>query len=127
MNVKFQHQAAEEDLVRLRDLSPSEPNVVLLLGQVYRLLGKASLATRMLVVARDLDPKNAPKLEKLLGASTRNRPGGPGGTGAVAATTTTSTGTGGGERGRSATVGGGDMSVEGAGSSVDESMDASMD
>jgi hypothetical protein len=129
-------QAAEDDLVRLRDLSPSEPNVVLLLGQVYRLLGKASMATRMLTVARDLDPKNAPKLEKLLlGGSTRNRPGGPsgpGGAGAVTAATaataatTAGTGTGTGTGGRS-TAAGGDMSVEGPGSSVDESMDASME
>lgn len=75
------------------------------------------MATRMLAVARDLDPKNAPKLAKLLEGTARTRPGGTGVTGAVAAISA---------GGRSAVVGG-DTSVEGPSSSVDESMDASMD
>jgi hypothetical protein len=53
-------------LVQLCDLSPSEPNVVLLLGKVLRLQGKTTQATRVLAVARDLDPRNAPKIAKLV-------------------------------------------------------------
>ena len=64
-------QAAEDDLVRLCDLSPSEPNVVLLLGKVLRLQGKMTEASRVLAVARDLDPRSAPKIAKLV---EENRP-----------------------------------------------------
>ncbi|KAG8787812.1 anaphase-promoting complex subunit cdc27 [Serendipita sp. 397] len=96
------YAAAEEDLVRLCDLSPSEPNVVLLLGKVYHLQGKKEDATRVLAVARDLDPRNAPKIEKLVEESTRERE--------AAAT----------EEG----IGGGETSVEGASESA---LDVSME
>lgn len=66
-------EAAEEDLVRLCDLSPSEPNVVLLLGKVYHLQGKTTEATRILATARDLDPRNAPRIAKLVDEAARSR------------------------------------------------------
>ena len=67
------NQAAEEDLVRLCDLSPSEPNVVLLLGKVYHLQGKTTEATRILATARDLDPRNAPRIAKLVEEAAQSR------------------------------------------------------
>jgi hypothetical protein len=84
-------QAAEEDLVRLRDLSPSEPNVVLLLGKVYRLQGKTMLASRVLAVARDLDPRNAPKIAKLIEETGRGRGTAAGGRGSVGVAHTSET------------------------------------
>lgn len=75
--------------MRLRDLSPSEPNVVLLLGRVYRLQGKMHQASRVLAAARDLDPRNAPRIAKLIEETGRSRgtAAGPGrGTAGVAET-----------------------------------------
>jgi len=85
-------QAAEEDLVRLRDLSPSEPNVVLLLGKVYRLQGKTMLASRVLAVARDLDPRGATKIAKLIEETGRGRGTAVGGRGSVGAANASSVG-----------------------------------
>lgn len=43
---------------------------MLLLGEVYKKQGKEEMATRTLAVAKDLDPKFAGKIAKLLGGST---------------------------------------------------------
>jgi len=86
------YAAAEEDLVRLRDLSPSEPNVVLLLGKVYRLQGKTMLASRVLAVARDLDPRGATKIAKLIEETGRGRGTAVGGRGSVGAANASSVG-----------------------------------
>jgi hypothetical protein len=99
-------------LVRLRDLSPSEPNVVLLLGKVYRLQGKTTLASRVLAVARDLDPRNAPKIAKLIEETGRGRSAIAGGKGSVGVAHTS----------------GGDTSIEGPSTAaVDVSMEGSLD
>jgi hypothetical protein len=85
--------------------------VVLLLGRVYRLQGKTTLANQVLAVARDLDPRNAPKIAKLVEETTTSR--------------SRVTGTG----GRSIVgSGNGEASIEGASEGViDVSMEGSMD
>jgi hypothetical protein len=46
-------------------IEPNEPNTVLLMGQVCRAMGRLAQATRMMTIARDLDPKNAQKINRM--------------------------------------------------------------
>ena len=47
-------------------IEPNEPNTVLLLGQVYKAMGKLAQAVQMMTIARDLDPKNAQKINRMI-------------------------------------------------------------
>lgn len=59
-------QAAIEDLEKLRDLVPEEANVVFQLARAYRLKGLAPEAQHILLVARDIAPKDMNKLKRLM-------------------------------------------------------------
>jgi anaphase-promoting complex subunit 3 len=50
----------------LRDTSPDESNVVFQLARAYRLVGDTVRAAQMLAVARDVSPKSAGKIRKLM-------------------------------------------------------------
>jgi anaphase-promoting complex subunit 3 len=54
------------DLEFLRDSSPDESNVIFQLARAYRLIGDEVKSARMLAIARDLSPKSAKKIQKLL-------------------------------------------------------------
>jgi anaphase-promoting complex subunit 3 len=47
-------------------MTPEESNVVFQLAKVYRLVGNEVKSAQMLAVARDLSPKSANKIQKLL-------------------------------------------------------------
>lgn len=49
-------------------IEPNEPNTVLLMGQVCRAMGKLAQAMQMMTIARDLDPKNAQKINRMIEA-----------------------------------------------------------
>ena len=49
-------------------IEPNEPNTVLLLGQVCKAMGKLAQAVQMMTIARDLDPKNAQKINRMIEA-----------------------------------------------------------
>jgi len=49
-------------------IEPNEPNTVLLMGQVCRAMGKLAQAMQMMAIARDLDPKNAQKISRMIEA-----------------------------------------------------------
>ncbi|GAA5880727.1 hypothetical protein JCM3774_005690 [Rhodotorula dairenensis] len=53
------HEAAEEDLLTLQHQAPTEPNVLYLLGQLYRNLGRRSDMLRLFAQAQDLEPRFA--------------------------------------------------------------------
>ena len=61
-------QAAADDLERAMKVEPNEPNTVLLMGQVCRAMGKLAQAMQMMTIARDLDPKNAQKINRMIEA-----------------------------------------------------------
>ena len=61
-------QAAADDLERAMKIEPNEPNTVLLMGQVCRAMGKLAQAMQMMTIARDLDPKNAQKINRMIEA-----------------------------------------------------------
>ncbi|GJJ12201.1 hypothetical protein Clacol_006442 [Clathrus columnatus] len=60
------YSAAIEDLKKLRDLVPEEANVVFQLARAYRLKGQTPEAQQILLVARDIAPKDMNKLKKLM-------------------------------------------------------------
>lgn len=47
-------------------MTPEESNVVFQLAKVYRLVGDEVKSAQMLAVARDISPKSANKIKKLL-------------------------------------------------------------
>lgn len=49
-------------------IEPNEPNTVLLMGQVCRAMGKLGQAMQMMTIARDLDPKNGQKINRMIEA-----------------------------------------------------------
>ncbi|KAG0656491.1 anaphase-promoting complex subunit cdc27 [Rhodotorula mucilaginosa] len=53
------HEAAEADLLALQHQAPTEPNVLYLLGQLYRNLGRRSEMLRLFAQAQDLEPRFA--------------------------------------------------------------------
>ncbi len=55
-----------KDLEYLRDSSPEESNVIFQLARVYRLIGDQVKSAQMLAVARDVSPKSAKKIQKLM-------------------------------------------------------------
>ncbi|KAF9452292.1 TPR-like protein [Macrolepiota fuliginosa MF-IS2] len=57
---------AIQDLEELRMMTPEESNVVFQLAKVYRLVGDEVKSAQMLAVARDISPKSANKIKKLL-------------------------------------------------------------
>jgi anaphase-promoting complex subunit 3 len=59
-------QIAVRDLEYLRDSSPDESNVIFQLAKAYRLIGDEVKSARMLAIARDISPKSAKKIQKLL-------------------------------------------------------------
>lgn len=59
-------QEAIEDLLKLRDSSPEESNVVFQLAKVYRLMGDEAQSAQWLAIARDMSPKSVSKLKKLI-------------------------------------------------------------
>jgi len=61
-------QAAANDLERAMKIEPNEPNTVLLMGQVCRAMGKLAQGMQMMTIARDLDPKNAQKINRMIEA-----------------------------------------------------------
>lgn len=61
-------QAAADDLERAMKIEPNEPNTVLLMGQVCRAMGKLGQAMQMMTIARDLDPKNGQKINRMIEA-----------------------------------------------------------
>ena len=63
-----EQQAATDDLERAMKIEPNEPNTVLLMGQVYKAMGKLAQAVQMMTIARDLDPKNAQKINRMIEA-----------------------------------------------------------
>ncbi|KAH9977216.1 TPR-like protein [Lactifluus volemus] len=60
------YEIAVRDLEYLRDSSPDESNVIFQLARAYRLIGDEVKSARMLAIARDLSPKSAKKIQKLL-------------------------------------------------------------
>lgn len=52
-------QAAEADLLALQHEAPTEPNVLYLLGQLYRNLNRRPEMLRMFAQAQDLEPRIA--------------------------------------------------------------------
>jgi anaphase-promoting complex subunit 3 len=54
------------DLEYLRDSSPDESNVIFQLARAYRSIGDEVKSAQMLAIARDLSPKSAKKIQKLL-------------------------------------------------------------
>ena len=59
-------QAAVADLKHLRDTSPDESNVLFQLAKAYRLLGDEVKFAQLLAEVRDLAPKSAAKIRKLV-------------------------------------------------------------
>lgn len=55
-----------KDLEYLRDTSPEESNVIFQLARAYRLTGNKVKSAQMLAIARDVSPKSAKKIQKLL-------------------------------------------------------------
>jgi anaphase-promoting complex subunit 3 len=47
-------------------MTPEESNVVFQLAKVYRLMGNELKSAQMLAIARDISPKSANKIKKLL-------------------------------------------------------------
>ena len=96
-------QAAADDLERAMKIEPNEPNAVLLMGQAYKAMGKLAQAVQMMTIARDLDPKNGQKINRMIetfkAESAKTTSGTLGGTG-----TGIGTGTGG-YRGAAGTTG----------------------
>ncbi|KAJ6630660.1 hypothetical protein B0H10DRAFT_2160078 [Mycena sp. CBHHK59/15] len=60
------YDAAIKDLETLRSSSPEESNVVFQLAKVYRLVGDDVRSAQLLAIARDISPKSASKIKKLL-------------------------------------------------------------
>ncbi|TFK42994.1 hypothetical protein BDQ12DRAFT_677146 [Crucibulum laeve] len=60
------YTAAIKDLTYLRSTTPEESNVVFQLAKAYRLVGDEVNFAKTLAVARDIAPKNLPKMKKLL-------------------------------------------------------------
>ncbi|KAI0290448.1 TPR-like protein [Russula brevipes] len=60
------YEEAVEDLEYLRDSSPEESNVIFQLARAYRLIGNEVKSAQMLALARDVSPKNAKKIQKLM-------------------------------------------------------------
>jgi anaphase-promoting complex subunit 3 len=54
------------DLEHLRDSSPEESNVIFQLARAYRLIGDQVKSAQMLAIARDLSPKSAKKIQRLM-------------------------------------------------------------
>ena len=59
-------QLAAQDLEALRDTSPDESNVLFQLAKAYRLLGDEVKFAQLLAEVRDLAPKSAAKIRKLV-------------------------------------------------------------
>ena len=55
-----------KDLEYLRDSSPEESNVIFQLARAYRLIGDQVKSAQMLAIARDVSPKSAKKIQKLM-------------------------------------------------------------
>ena len=55
-----------QDLEHLRDTSPEESNVLFQLAKAYRLLGDEVKFAQLLAEVRDLAPKSAAKIRKLV-------------------------------------------------------------
>ncbi|PIL23808.1 hypothetical protein GSI_13559 [Ganoderma sinense ZZ0214-1] len=60
------YTAAVQDLEALRDTSPDESNVLFQLAKAYRLLGDEVKFAQLLAEVRDLAPKSAAKIRKLV-------------------------------------------------------------
>ncbi|KAI9508481.1 TPR-like protein [Russula earlei] len=60
------YEAAVRDLEYLRDTSPEESNVIFQLARAYRLIGDEVKSAQMLAAARDISPKNAKKIQRLM-------------------------------------------------------------
>ncbi|KAJ3568883.1 hypothetical protein NP233_g5422 [Leucocoprinus birnbaumii] len=60
------YEPAIQDLEELRMMTPEESNVVFQLAKVYRLVGNELKSAQLLAVARDISPKSANKIKKLL-------------------------------------------------------------
>ncbi|KXN82599.1 hypothetical protein AN958_02450 [Leucoagaricus sp. SymC.cos] len=60
------YEPAIQDLEELRTMTPDESNVVFQLAKVYRLVGDELKSAQMLAAARDISPKSANKIKKLL-------------------------------------------------------------
>lgn len=60
------YETAVRDLEYLRDSSPEESNVIFQLARAYRLIGDEVKSAQMLAVARDVSPKSAKKIQKLM-------------------------------------------------------------
>ncbi|KAH9028166.1 TPR-like protein [Lactarius hengduanensis] len=60
------YETAVRDLEFLRDSSPEESNVIFQLARAYRLIGDEVKSAQMLAVARDVSPKSAKKIQKLM-------------------------------------------------------------
>ena len=54
------------DLEYLRDSSPEESNVIFQLARAYRLIGDQVKSAQMLAIARDVSPKSAKKIQRLM-------------------------------------------------------------
>ncbi len=59
-------QEAVQDLEHLRDTSPEESNVLFQLARVYRLMGDEVKFAQLLAEVRDVAPKSAGKIRKLV-------------------------------------------------------------
>jgi anaphase-promoting complex subunit 3 len=55
-----------KDLEYLRDSSPEESNVIFQLARAYRLIGDQVKSAQMLAIARDVSPKSAKKIQRLM-------------------------------------------------------------
>lgn len=60
------YEGAVRDLEYLRDSSPEESNVIFQLARAYRLIGDQVKSAQMLAIARDVSPKSAKKIQKLM-------------------------------------------------------------
>ncbi|KAI0262925.1 hypothetical protein BC834DRAFT_367675 [Gloeopeniophorella convolvens] len=60
------YEGAVRDLEHLRDSSPEESNVIFQLARAYRLIGDEVKSAQMLAIARDVSPKSAKKIQKLM-------------------------------------------------------------
>ena len=58
-----------QDLEHLRDTSPDESNVLFQLARVYRLMGEQEKFAQLLAEVRDVAPKSAGKIRKLVETS----------------------------------------------------------
>lgn len=63
-----QLQAAQEELMILKDLAPDEAPVHFLLGKLYKTLNDKSSAVRHFTIALSLDPKAGQKIKQAIGS-----------------------------------------------------------